>query len=62
MSDETQEIKRVMEQIRDTRAEMKAKSIPRLSMMNGGHTFESLRLNEKMFALELKRDQLKGKK
>jgi hypothetical protein len=48
----TDEERSLRAQIRDTRAEMKAKGIRRISFMNGGHTPESYRLNAEMFRLE----------
>lgn len=39
-------------QLRAVKAEMKAKGIKRMSMMNGGHSPESMRLNEECFRLE----------
>ena len=55
------ELQDINRQIRDTRAEMKAKGIKRLSMMNGGHSSDSMRLNERMFALETKKKALQAK-
>ena len=40
--------------IRETRAEMKAKGIKRVSCFNGGHSPESYRLNARLFELETK--------
>lgn len=45
-------VKEIRAEIRALRADMKARGIRRLSMMNGGHTMESMRANERMFALE----------
>lgn len=47
--------------IRETRAEMKAKGIRRLSVFNGGHSPESYRLNALMFELETIRSDRKAK-
>jgi len=44
--------KEIREEIRALKAHMRAKGIRRLSFMNGGHTMESMRANERMFALE----------
>jgi hypothetical protein len=46
---DTAEIRR---QIREVRAEMKAKGIKRSSCFNGGHSPDSYRLNAEMFRLE----------
>lgn len=45
-------------EIQETRREMRAKGIRRLSCFNGGHSPESYRLNARMFELEtlLKRE------
>ena len=45
-------IQEIRAEIRDTRAEMKALGVRRISCFNGGHTPESYRLNARMFALE----------
>lgn len=45
-------LKEIRQQIRKLKAEMRAKGIRRISMMNGGHSSESMRLNERMFYLE----------
>lgn len=47
--------------LRELRAEMKRRGIRRMSMMNGGHTSESMRFNEECFRLEtlLKREMAK---
>lgn len=44
--------KEIRKAIQECRAEMRAKGIKRLSMMNGGHSPESYRLNARMFELE----------
>jgi len=49
-------------EIRETRAEMKAKGIRRSSMMNGGHSPESYRLNARMFELETVQKDRKARK
>jgi len=43
---------RLTAELRELKADMKARGIPRRSMMNGGHTTESMRANAQCFALE----------
>jgi hypothetical protein len=44
--------KEIRSDIRELRARMKARGIRRTSMMNGGHSMESMRANQEMFSLE----------
>ena len=46
--------KEIRAQIRETRQEMKAKGIRRISCFNGGLSGEAYSMNARMFALELK--------
>jgi len=48
--------------IRELKADMKARGLPVRSMMNGGHTMESMRANERLFDLKIQLDQARGRK
>ena len=48
------QVQQIRQEIRETRAEMKAMGIKRSSFMNGSHSADSYRLNAHMFALETK--------
>ena len=50
-----QEVKRT---IRELKREMKANGIPVSSCFNGGHTLESMRYNQRLFALKAELSRL----
>jgi hypothetical protein len=58
MATQATEIRR---NIRELKQDMKARGLPIRSMMNGGHTMESMRANERLFALKLQLDKALGK-
>ena len=55
------EIRREIRRLKD---DMKARGLPIRAMMNGGHTMESMRANERLFDLKLRLEDAlaKGKK
>ena len=53
-----EEIKKVKNEIREVRAEMRAMGIKRTSCFNGGLDQLTYSFNARMFALETKRDEV----
>lgn len=47
----------IRDEMREIRAEMKAKGIRRISCFNGGHTPDSYRLNARLFELKTRLQQ-----
>jgi hypothetical protein len=48
--------------IKELKQDMKSRGLPIRSMMNGGHSMESMRANERLFDLKIRLDQALGKK
>lgn len=57
-----QRVTEIHRQIRELKRDMKARNLPIRSMMNGGHSMESMRANERLFELRIQLDRAKGRK
>jgi hypothetical protein len=54
--------KEIRREIRELRADMKAKGLRIISFMNGGQSLEQMRANERLFELKLRLCDVTGKK
>jgi len=52
----------IRREIAALKRDMKARGLPIRSFMNGGHTMESVRANERLFDLKIQLDRALGRK
>jgi hypothetical protein len=52
----------IRREIASLKRDMKAHGLPIRSMLNGGHTMESMRANERLFDLKIQLDRALGKR